>query len=126
MAHFAEINGSNVVTRVVVTDSKDPNRDEGYSWLISSFGGTWVKTSFNTRSGVHVLGGEPLRKNFALVGYSYDEALDAFIPPRPFKSWILNKETATWEAPFPPPNDSLVFTWDDIVSNWKPTETLIN
>jgi hypothetical protein len=83
MAHWAEIDESNLVVRVLVTDNDDPNGDEGYRWLIENLGGTWIKTSYNTYEGEHLLGGTPLRKNYAAVGYTYDEERDAFIAPQP-------------------------------------------
>jgi len=101
MAHFAEIDENNIVVRVLVTDNNDPNGDEGYQWLINTFGGRWVKTSYNTLAGVHVLGGTPFRKNYAGVGYTYDEQRDAFIPPKPENidgiEFILNEDTCLWK-----------------------------
>jgi hypothetical protein len=98
MAHFAEIDKNNIVVNVLVTDNNDPNGDEGYQFLIDNLGGTWIKTSYNTQKGIHILGGEPLRKNYACIGYTYDETLDAFIPPKPDGvGWTLNKETCCWE-----------------------------
>jgi hypothetical protein len=100
MAHWAEIDNNNIVLRVTVGDNNDPNGDEGYQWLIDNLGGTWVKTSYNGN----------IRKNYAGVGYKYDEARDAFIPPKPsdsiifpngynkiFNGWELNEETCQWE-----------------------------
>lgn len=114
MAHFAEINNENIVTRVLVTDNALPN--EGQDWLEANIGGTWVKTSYNTFAGIHQLGGTPLRKNFAGIGYSYRADLDAFVPPKPFPSWILNLETCLWDAPSPKPAGS--FTWDESTLSW--------
>ena len=100
MAHFAEIDQNNSVVKVLVTDSNDLNGDEGYQWLIDNLGGTWIKTSYNTFGGLHLLGGQPLRKNYAGVGYTYDAERDAFIPPKPEGvGWILNEETCQWENP---------------------------
>lgn len=89
MSHWAEIDKDNVVLRVTVGDNNDP--DEGYQWLIDNLGGTWIKTSYNGN----------IRKNFAGIGYTYDESRDAFIPPKPFDLWILNEDTCLWEAPVP-------------------------
>lgn len=100
MAHFAEIDKNNVVLRVLVTDNNDPNGDEGYQWLLDNFGGRWIKTSYNTYGGIHKLGGTPVRKNYAGIGYTYDETRDAFILPKPYPDWILNEETCLWEPPF--------------------------
>lgn len=90
MAHWAELDDNNVVLRVTVGDNNDPNGDEGYKWLIDNLGGTWVKTSYNGN----------IRKNFARIGYTYDEVRDAFIPPKPEgDDWILNEDTCLWELP---------------------------
>jgi hypothetical protein len=105
MAHWAEIDENNIVLRVTVGDNNEP--DEGYQWLIDNLGGRWIKTSCNTFGGVHSLGGTPLRKNFAAIGYTYDETRDAFISPKPpleetrvtkkVIDWQLNEETCIWE-----------------------------
>jgi hypothetical protein len=96
MAHWAEINENNIVIRVTVGSNDHP--DEGYQWLIDNLGGRWIKTSYNTRGGVHILGGEPLRKNYAQPGYTYDEERDAFIAPKPTEDfYLLNEETCTWD-----------------------------
>jgi hypothetical protein len=89
MAHFAELDNDNIVIRVVVTDNNDPNGDEGYQWLIDNLGGTWVKTSYNAS----------IRKNFAGIGYTYDDQRDAFIPPIPAVEgvvFVLNEESCRW------------------------------
>jgi hypothetical protein len=88
MAHWAEIDETNTVLRVLVGDNNDPNGDEGYQWLIDNLGGTWIKTSYNGN----------IRKNYAGVGFTYDSVRDAFIPPKPDGvGWILNEETCIWE-----------------------------
>jgi hypothetical protein len=98
MAHWAELNENNIVIRVTVGNNEEP--DEGYQWLIDNLGGTWVKTSYNTYAGVHILGGIPFRKNYAGVGFTYDSIRDAFIPPKPTDSeYILNEQTCQWEIP---------------------------
>jgi hypothetical protein len=98
MAHWAELDKDNIVLRVTVGSNSDP--DEGYQWLMDNLGGTWVKTSYNTRGGEHILGGTPLRKNFGQVGFTYDSTRDAFIPPKPAIEGVefaLNEETCLWE-----------------------------
>lgn len=96
MAHWAELDDNNVVLRVTVGSNED--LDEGYQWLIDNLGGRWVKTSYNTIGGVHKGGGTPFRKNFAGIGFTYDENRDAFIPPKPTEgNWILNEDTCLWE-----------------------------
>ena len=117
MAHWAELDENNIVTRVLVGSNEDP--DEGYQWLIDNLGGTWVKTSYNTQGGVHSLGGTPLRKNYAGIGYSYDADRDAFIPPKPFNSWLLNEDTCLWEAPTPYPTDGEMYRWVEEDLNWQ-------
>ena len=117
MAHWAELDENNIVTRVLVGSNEDP--DEGYQWLIDNLGGTWVKTSYNTQGGVHSLGGTPLRKNYAGIGYSYDADRDAFIPPKPFNSWLLNEDTCLWDAPTPYPTDGEMYRWVEEDLNWQ-------
>jgi hypothetical protein len=117
MAHWAELDENNIVTRVLVGSNEDP--DEGYQWLIDNLGGTWVKTSYNTQGGVHSLGGTPLRKNYAGIGYSYDATRDAFIPPKPFNSWLLNEDTCLWDAPTPYPTDGKMYRWVEEDLNWQ-------
>ena len=122
MAHWAEIDEENIVVRVLVGDNNDPAGDEGYSWLVNNLGGTWVKTSYNTYGGVHREGGVPLRKNYAGVGFTYDAERDAFIPPKPFESWVLDEDTCLWEAPIPKPadpdNPDAKYQWDETLVNW--------
>ena len=120
MAHWAELDGGNVVLRVLVGSNSDP--DEGYQWLIDNLGGTWVKTSYNTREGVHSEGGTPLRKNYAGIGYSYDAGRDAFIPPKPYASWNLNESSCLWEAPVAYPTDGKMYSWDEASTSWVEVE----
>lgn len=97
MAHWAEIDENNIVLRVTVGSNHEP--DEGYQWLIDNLGGIWVKTSYNTHGGVHTLGGTPLRKNFSIIGYTYDSLRDAFIPPKLLEgNWELNESTCLWDC----------------------------
>ena len=98
MAHWAEVDENNIVLRITVGNNEEA--DEGYQWLINNLGGRWIKTSYNTIGGVHLLGGTPFRKNYAGIGWTYDEERDAFIPPKPDGvGWILNEETCFWENP---------------------------
>jgi hypothetical protein len=106
MSHFAELDENNIVVQVLVADNDYPN--EGYDWIIETFGGTWVQTSYNAR----------IRKNFAGVGFTYNEALDAFIAPQPFDSWLLNEETCLWEAPKLYPTDGKQYNWDEETQDW--------
>jgi len=104
MAHWAEIDKNNVVTRVTVGSNDEP--DEGYQWLIDNLGGTWLQTSYNAS----------IRKNYAGVGFTYDETRDAFIPPKPFESWVLDEDTCLWVAPVPMPKGDYV--WDEEAGEW--------
>ena len=113
MSHFAEIDSNNVVLRVLVGNDNMPN--EGYDWFVENFGGTWVKTSYNGN----------IRKNYAGIGYKYDEELDAFIPPKPYESWTLNEETARWESPIPYPNDGEKYTWNEEDLSWDLIENRV-
>jgi hypothetical protein len=118
IAHWAEVNSDNIVTRVlVVADDKE----DGQKFLAEDLGlgGVWKKTSYNTIGGVHTNGGTPFRKNFAGIGFKYDAAKDAFIPPKPFASWTLNATSCLWEAPTPMPTDGKIYTWDEATTSWK-------
>lgn len=108
MAHFAQLDENNVVMQVIVADES----------FISKQPGRWVQTSYNTFSGEHKLGGTPLRKNFAAVGYTYDESKDAFIPIKPYDSWVLNENTCTWVPPKSTPSDGGVYYWDEETTTW--------
>lgn len=126
MAHWAELDEDNIVIRVTVGDNNDPNGDEGYQWLVENLSGRWMKTSYNTRNGKRVnpetneMTDEPgFRGNYAGVGFRYDEDLDAFIPPKPYNSWILNEDIYNWEAPEPYPNDGKYYIWSEDLLSWK-------
>lgn len=106
MSHFAELDENNVVLRVLVGDNNMPN--EGYDWFVENLGGRWVQTSYNGN----------IRKNFAGIGYTYDEQRDAFIPPKPFESWTLNEDTCLWQAPIPYPQDGRIYLWDEETLAW--------
>ena len=119
MAHFAEIDENNIVTRVLVVDNSQ--EDNGQEFLANTLGlgGTWIKTSYNTQGGVHTNGGTPLRKNYAGIGYTYDSGRDAFIPPKPYNSWVLNEDTCLWNAPTPMPTDGKPYRWNEDNLNWE-------
>lgn len=108
MSYWAEINDDNLVIRVLRGDNDDPAGDEGYQWLLDNLGGTWVKTSYNAT----------IRKKFAGLGDTYDEARDAFIAPKPFDSWILNEDSCQWESPTPIPDTENVYHWDETTQEW--------
>lgn len=118
MAHFAQIDDNGIVIQVLVIEQDmvntglwgDPNK--------------WIQTSYNTQAGVHRQGGTPLRKNYAGIGYTYDRERDAFLPPKPFNSWILNEDSCTWDPPTPHPDDSKVYRWDEDHLIWEEVEML--
>ena len=109
MAHWAEVDENNIVLRVLVGDNNDPNGDEGYQWLLDNLGGTWIKTSYHNN----------IRKNYAGIGFTYDEQRDAFIAPKPFDSWILDEETCRWQAPIPYPSDGFSYFWNESEVAWE-------
>ena len=126
MAHWAELDANNVVTRVLVGDNNDPAGDEGYQWLLDNLGGTWVKTSYNAVGGKRrnpetgeVTEEVGFRKNYAGIGYTFDAGRDAFIPPKPFNSWVLNEDTCLWDAPTPYPADGKMYRWVEEDLNWQ-------
>ena len=118
MAHYAFLDQNNIVTEVIV--GKDEGED-GVDWEAhySAFRGqTCNRTSYNTHGGVHSGGGTPFRKNYAGIGYSYNQIRDAFIPPKPYASWLLNEETCLWESPVPYPDDGNRYVWDEETQSW--------
>jgi len=116
MAHFAKLGiGNKVLTVEVVHNDTATSEQAGVDFLnnIYKTNDVWKQTSFNTYGGEHLLGGTPFRKNFAAIGYKYDEARDAFISPQPHISWTLNETTCLWEAPIAYPNDGKKYTWNE-------------
>jgi hypothetical protein len=108
MAHFAKVE-NDLVTQVIVAEQEVID--------LGLFGTGWVQTSYNTHGGQHPEG-RPLRKNYAGVGYTYDAVRDAFIPPKPYASWLLNEDTCLWEAPTPMPTDDKMYRWDEETASW--------
>jgi len=111
MAHFAKV-VDGVVTQVIVAEP------EFFETFVDSSSGEWIQTSYNTFGGEHKLGGTPLRKNYAGIGFTYDRVKDAFIPPKPFASWVLNEDTCLWNAPVAMPTDGKLYNWDEATTNW--------
>jgi hypothetical protein len=111
MSHFAKVNNGTVV-QVIVAEP------EFFNTFVDSSPGEWIQTSYNTYGGVHTLGGTPLRKNFASIGYIYDSQRDAFIPPKPFASWLLNEDTCLWSAPVAMPDDGKQYEWNEDTQAW--------
>jgi len=118
MAHYSFLNMQNIVTEVIV--GKDET-DGPTNWEIH-YGNfreqVCKRTSYNTRGGVHTNGGTPFRKNYAGIGYTYDESRDAFIPPKPFDSWTLNEDSCLWEAPVAMPDDGQQYSWNEETTSW--------
>jgi hypothetical protein len=116
MAHYAELNHENVVIRVI--PGWDETEKSGMETiLLLETGNIWKRTSYNTIGGQHPEG-KPFRKNYAGIGYKYDSQRDAFIPPQPFPSWVLNEDTCLWDAPVAMPTDGR-YEWDEAAVNWK-------
>jgi hypothetical protein len=112
MAHYAKVvNG--LVTQVIVAEP------EFFETFVDDSPGEWIQTSYNTKGGVHTLGGTPLRKNYAGIGYTYNTELDAFIPPKPHSSWTLDEETCLWNAPIAKPTDDKRYRWNEDILNWE-------
>jgi hypothetical protein len=115
MAHFAQLDANNVVTQVIVVDNKDTSDAAGVekehigaAFCERLLGGTWKQTSYNAN----------FRKNYAGIGYTYDADRDAFIPPKPYASWVINNETCVWEAPVAQPTDGKMYRWDEEALSW--------
>jgi len=115
MAHFAQLDNNNTVIQVIVVanqellDNGTESETKGIEFCSNLLGGTWIQTSYNGK----------IRKNYAGVGYTYDEGRDAFIAPKPFSSWVLNETTAQWKAPVDMPIDDKRYTWDEDTTSWK-------
>lgn len=111
MSHFAKVI-NNIVQEVLVIEQDVI--DSGLFGEPSLF----IQTSYNTYGGQHPEG-RPLRKNYAGIGYTYDTARDAFIPPQPYPSWLLNEETCLWDPPVPYPSDGEIYIWEEALQEWK-------
>jgi len=119
MAHFARLDENNIVTFVTVGRQEDDGKEAD---LCARTGDVYKQTSYNTHGGVHALGGTPLRKNYAGIGYTYDAGRDAFIPPKPYASWVLNETTCLWDAPVAYPDDGKRYSWDEATTSWVEVE----
>jgi hypothetical protein len=111
MAHFAKVVDGKV-SQVIVAEP------EFFQTFVDSSPGEWIQTSYNTHGGVHATGGTPLRKNYAGIGFTYDRTKDAFIPPQPYASWVLDDNTCLWNAPVAVPADGKRYTWDEATTSW--------
>ena len=114
MAHFAKVNNG-IVEQVIVAEP------EFFETFVDTSPSEWIQTSYNTRGGEHPEG-RPLRKNYAGIGYSYDATRDAFIPPKPYASWVLNETTCLWESPVAYPTDGNMYRWDEATTAWVQAE----
>lgn len=127
MAHFAQIDENNVVVQVIVVDNKDTSDANGVekehigaAFCERLLGGTWKQTSYNSN----------MRKNYAGIGYTFNAEIDAFVPPKPYNSWVLDEETAQWQAPVAMPEDAgtgdppIRYVWDEDTVNWVQAEPL--
>jgi hypothetical protein len=119
LAHFAKLDENNIVTFVTVGRQEDDGKE---AELCARTGDVYKQTSYNTHGGVHALGGTPLRKNYAGIGYTYDSGRDAFIPPKPYASWLLNETTCLWDAPVAYPDDGKRYSWDEATTSWVEVE----
>ena len=128
MAHFAKLDDNNVVTQVIVVGNKDcsdangvEKESIGIAFCERLFGGNWKQTSYNGN----------IRKNYAGIGYTFDAGRDAFIPPKPFNSWVLNEATCQWKAPVDMPADAGTgeppkrYNWDEATTSWVEAETVV-
>jgi hypothetical protein len=126
MAHFAQLDGNNVVTQVIVVDNRDcsdangvEKESIGIAFCERLFGGNWKQTSYNGN----------MRKNYAGIGYTYNADIDAFVPPKPFASWVLNNDTAQWDAPVAMPEDAGTgeppkrYMWNEETTSWEESAT---
>jgi hypothetical protein len=121
MAHFAKLE-NNIVIQVIVVANQDildengqENEQKGIDFCSNLLGGTWKQTSYNGN----------IRKNYAGIGYTYDEGLDAFIAPKPFASWVLDETTAQWKAPVDMPTDDKKYTWNEDTTSWDLAEEVV-
>lgn len=115
MAHFAQLNEDSIVMQVIVVhnnelldENNQESEEKGAAFCQNLFGGTWLQTSYNGS----------IRKNYAAKGYFYNQALDAFVPPKPFPSWVLNEESCQWDAPTQKPQDDKIYNWDEPTTSW--------
>jgi len=121
MAHFAKLGVGNIVQQVIVISNDIATTEQaGVNFINQLYNtrDTWKQTSYNTQAGQHTLGGTPFRKNYARIGYTYDEGRDAFIAPKPFNSWVLDEDKAQWKAPVDMPSDDKMYKWNETTTSW--------
>ena len=118
MSHFAKVTNG-VVTQVIVAEP------EFFQTFVDTSPGEWIQTSYNTHGGVHKLGGTPLRKNYAGIGYTYDLVNDCFVPPKPYPSWTLNINTCLWQPPVAMPTDNKMYSWNETTQVWDEITVIV-
>ena len=123
MAYYAFLDENNIVTQVIAGKDETEGPYDWEEFYGNELGKVCKRTSYNTRGGEHVLGGTPYRKNYAGYGYYYDEQRDAFIPPKPYPSWVLNESTCLWAAPVARPDDNKSYVWDETQVTWVEINT---
>ena len=122
MAHYAFIDSNNIVTQVIAGKNEGDQGVDWEQWYGYASGQICKRTSYNTQGGKHLLDGLPFRKNYAGIGFTYDSARDAFIPPQPFPSWVLNEDTCQWDSPVAMPTDGQRYSWDEATTSWVVNE----
>jgi hypothetical protein len=118
MAHYAFLDENNIVVEVITGKDESDTSYDWEEWYSNFRGKPCKRTSYNTQGNTHIKGGTPYRKNYAGIGYTYDPDRDAFIPPRPYDSWILNEDTCLWDAPVPYPTDGNYYVWEEETLSW--------
>ena len=118
MAHYALLDKNNIVVSVITGPDEESDIFDWEYYLSIENRLKCKRTSYNTKGGVHLLGGTPFRKNFAGVGFTYDESRDAFIGPKPFPSWVLNESTCTWSPPIACPGSETEYVWNEETESW--------
>jgi len=118
MAHYAFLDSNNIVTEVITGRNEGEDGIDWEQWYGEFRGQVCKRTSYNTIGGQHTNGGIPFRKNYAGIGYIYDEQRDGFISPQPFPSWVLDENTCVWVAPNPMPIDGQYYSWDEATTSW--------
>jgi hypothetical protein len=121
MAHFAKLGVGNIVEKVVVVSNDVATTEQAGVDFLNTLYATrdvWFQTSYNTIGGVHSSGGTPFRKNYAGIGFKYDQTRDAFIPPKPYRSWIFNEDTCLWNPPVAKPLDENNYIWNEETTTW--------
>ena len=132
MAHFAKLGTGNIVEQIVVVSNDVAISEQtGIDFLNNLYNSrdVWKQTSYNTKGGVHLNGGTPFRKNYAGLGYTYDQTRDAFIPPKKYESWTLNETTCLWDPPVAKPelteeqiNNNNYYSWNEETKQWDLNE----